>query len=628
VDVCLVSRELYPFQKAGIGVYIHNLAESLIDHGHKVFIITSEENKINKSIYENKVEVIPIIINNKSLVFEDYNFAYSFAVYQCLKELTKKNHIDLIEFADYFGEGFFSVLFKKVRGDFEDIPFVLKLHTPTYECNLANQQLDHDSILVLQEDYTISNIDFVYAISYFMKNTIADRLQRDNIDVVYNLVNLPSPSRNSINDPVLSSKYLLFVGRLEERKGIDLFVDAGISLIEEGIDINFLIIGKDNPYKNTTMKKRLLEKIPESFRKFFHWKKPVNQEELAVYYGSAYASIFPSRFEGFGYVCVEAMKMGSPVIISDETALMEIIDNGQYGISFKNGDYKDLYLKIKIILNDKKKRDEMRNLSKIRAEYFATPTIYPIQISYYSKVKETYQQYKKRKNEITERLLIKSIDRISYFIAEEQRIISEWGKLSGAHEQVKDELKVIYTENQRLIKEWEGLSKINKGKNMEINKLNIETNRLEDEWGKLAKQNAELRANLTDSEKQKSKYKDENTNVILENKRVIGEWKKIREEYFKVIQENNVRLNELRLISDENKRIINEWEIMSQQIAESKLVQVNNNYEIATMKKQLLQLQKELETKKYELSETNMKIQSKKFLLKQLLSLGKGEDEK
>jgi len=60
----------------------------------------------------------------------------------------------------------------------------------------------------------------------------------------------------------------------------------------------------------------------------------------------------PSRYEGFGLTVVEAMAAHVPVLVSDIDGPMEIIDHGNYGYSFRTGDYLDCSEKITRIIKD------------------------------------------------------------------------------------------------------------------------------------------------------------------------------------------------------------------------------------------------------------------------------------
>ncbi|OPA76080.1 hypothetical protein BVG16_17845 [Paenibacillus selenitireducens] len=577
MNICLVSRELYPFQKAGIGVYIHNLSESLALNGHHVFIITSKENQTEYALSERKVEpcitILGVDISLESQYLE-YNFAYSLSVFHTLDRLVEEVNIDIVEFADYFGESFFSVLNKKVKGNFSDIPFVMKLHTPTYECNIFNRLEEPSNIITQQEDYTIRHIDYIYAISGFLKNVIQYRLNRSNIQVVYNMIKNP-PKTDFTADTNLKDcgKYVLYVGRLEERKGIDLFVKAAVEYLQKNsTEVKFIIVGKDiaNLRSNRMVKDELMELIPSTLHSFFEWKNPIPQEYLIDYYKKALVSIFPSRFEGFGNVCVEAMAMGSPVIVSDNTAMIEIIEAGKYGVSFKNNDEYDLYEKLVQVLQDEDKQKRLSQLSKERAAFFSPSNLYPKQIQYYSDVIEHYKTYKQQDTEsIVEDALLRNIDKVQVFYSEIQRLTTSWEQLAKNNQEYIDEIKKLDQECKRVLGEWKGGVHTIEFLNREIKKRDFE------------------------------------------NKRILDEWQKVIE------QKNNSMLKIEMLLQDG---------LNSQHVIALKNKDIEGqNSKIASLQSQLEQISLQLERKTIELDEVHQQLQSKKFLLRRLLTRMRGK---
>ncbi|MFW5437701.1 glycosyltransferase [Paenibacillus apiarius] len=571
MNICLVSRELYPFQKAGIGVYVHNLTKSLAKNDHRIFIITSKSNQVecDQGEYYQEPNINIIGVEEESLIIGDFSLAYSLGVYHQLKRLTTKEEISLIEFADYFGEGFYSLLYKRVRGEFRNIPFVVKLHTPTYECNIANQLGEPENRLTFQEDFVIRNVEYIYSISYFMKDTITTRLNRKDIDVVYNMIGTPSPySVESGDDLLQQSKFILYVGRLEERKGIDIFIRAALQIIDENdTDVNFIVIGRDilNQKSNRMMKEELLELIPSNLQHRFSWKAPMAQEELMNYYQHAYVSVFPSRFEGFGNVCVEAMRMGSPVIVSNNTALVEIIGK-EYGVSFINGDYLDLYNKINYLLKNEHYRDKLSNLSKERSNYFSIDYLYPNQIEYYEKIINHFKSApQKISKEIQEIIMLENIDRIHYLFQENSRVTQQ---------------KII-----------------------DYTKLDEENNRLIGEWGK-NKEYIEL-------------LRDQILKMEQENKRVLNEWEKLVSKNNETTRhyENQLdvlRGNEQLLIEKMNKQI-HELRNLKEQIDNFKITLVDKQTQIA-------ELTQKNDEKHQIIDEMKQQMRSRRFLIKQIMS--------
>lgn len=571
MNICLVSRELYPFQKAGIGVYVHNLSKSLVENGNKVFIITSKSNQVECALseyyQEPSINIIGIDLETESKIIDDFILAYSMSVYHHLKKLTKEEEISLVEFADYFGEGFYPLLYKRVRGEFENIPFVVKLHAPTYECNIANQLVTPESRLTLQEDFVIKNVDYIYSISNFMRNTISARLKRNDIDIVYNMIDTPEPGSIELGEELLfQNKYVLFVGRLEELKGIDIFIKSVLQVINENdTDVNFVIIGRDilNQKSNRMMKDEMLDLIPSQLKHRFIWKSPMAREQLMNYYRHAYASIFPSRFEGFGNVCVEAMRMGSPVIVSTNTALMEIIKD-KYGVSFINGDSKDLANKINWLLKNEQYRDELSKLSKERSKFFSIDHLYPAQIEYYEKIINDFKSGPIAHSiEIQEIVILECIERINHLFKEGSRVTEQ---------HIIDYTK-LDEENKRLIGEWEKNKEYIELLREQIKKMEQENIRVLNEWDKLVLQKKEsereYEIQIGDMREKITKYLQELEDIkltLMNKQTLIEELTNKNVEQYQTMQELTNKNDEQCRNIEELKRMLRSRKFLIKQI--------------------------------------------------------------
>ncbi|CAM3086833.1 glycosyltransferase [Sporolactobacillus spathodeae] len=114
---------------------------------------------------------------------------------------------------------------------------------------------------------------------------------------------------------------LLFVGRFDRQKGIDILID----------------FFKSNPLKHVrlyTIGENVLDpvlmKIPETIVSL-GW---IDHNQIDSYYEKFDAVIIPSRWEGFGLVAIEAMKNKKPVIASNRGDLPELVQNGVNGYLF------------------------------------------------------------------------------------------------------------------------------------------------------------------------------------------------------------------------------------------------------------------------------------------------------
>jgi len=115
---------------------------------------------------------------------------------------------------------------------------------------------------------------------------------------------------------------LLFVGRFDRQKGLDILLSAIEKLAEKRPCITLSIIG-DAVLDDAT------QAFQDSDRITFHgW---VEHEMIAAYYANADLLVVPSRWEGFGLVVAEAMRAGTPAFVSDRGNLPDIIQPGRTG---------------------------------------------------------------------------------------------------------------------------------------------------------------------------------------------------------------------------------------------------------------------------------------------------------
>lgn len=145
-------------------------------------------------------------------------------------------------------------------------------------------------------------------------------------------------------------------GLLRHIKGHDLLIKAGKVLVEKGHNIKIDIYGDGEEEVNLL---ELIEKLELKNRIQIYKREKNILEKMQEYDVIAQ----PSRFESFGYVPVEAMAQGVPVVSSLEGGLREVLDNGNIGWPVLPLNEKELASTLENVINNSSMVKENRDQS-------------------------------------------------------------------------------------------------------------------------------------------------------------------------------------------------------------------------------------------------------------------------
>jgi len=119
---------------------------------------------------------------------------------------------------------------------------------------------------------------------------------------------------------------LLFVGRLEPRKGLDVAIRAFLRLRSSTPRLRLCVVGDGGE------RSRCQEMVPPSLRPDVLFVGSVSQQELPRYHASADVFLAPSTGgESFGIILLEAMAAGLPVVASDIPGYRTVLGDGRQG---------------------------------------------------------------------------------------------------------------------------------------------------------------------------------------------------------------------------------------------------------------------------------------------------------
>ncbi len=364
MNICYVSEE-FPLEtpKGGIATYQYEIAKGMVKAGHRVNVICKTTSTNDRYEFFEGIRLHYISYDN-NLSPMDANLCYRKKVCRKMKEL--EDSIDIFEVADWGAEAHFYL-------DKRKAPVVIKLHTPYFVWKKYNEVTDSEvhKIVENHEIYDIHNCDRVYACSKSIKNVVSTALNisETKINVVYNPIRILKEPKNRYTP---NSK-ILFAGSLEQRKGVINLAEELNVLFSENDDATVIFAGKDtnrNKYNQST-ESTIKDIIKKKYHNRIEFKGQLDHSELFELFSKVNIAIFPSLYENFPYVLLEAMNCKCLSIGSVHGGMPEVIKDGESGFLCTPDKKGEIYKVLKkcLKLSDDARKIIVENSAKKLLQY-------------------------------------------------------------------------------------------------------------------------------------------------------------------------------------------------------------------------------------------------------------------
>ena len=339
MHICFASLD-YPDETGGggVGTYVQAMGRELVKKGHHVSVIAPRRKNSSSEIIDDEgvriylirvgnlhwyVSKIPWLGRIFSLPLRELE--YSYAVLRAIREIDRQTPIDIVEGTET-GVFFFYRLRSRIGK-------VVRLHGETYTFKKytppGNIPADVRLSRYLQRR-ALLRADLLTSPSNAHAEEVRSELKNPTIPVKI----IPNP----LPDSVFASEgagrktdkpMFLYVGRLEKSKGIISLLKAIPRILDMMPQASFVFAGNRHP----SLPSGELEKIISDMNIGTAVSFPghVALEELKTYYLSASAVVLPSYYETFGYVYVEALMHGVPLIAFDVGIAREFISHEKNG---------------------------------------------------------------------------------------------------------------------------------------------------------------------------------------------------------------------------------------------------------------------------------------------------------
>jgi phosphatidylinositol alpha-mannosyltransferase len=191
-----------------------------------------------------------------------------------------------------------------------------------------------------------------------------------------------SPNVAPIDELCDEKLNILFVGRLEKRKGADYLLKAYEQVKRDIPNSRLIIVGP-----GTKLRDKYEKQVKKHDLRDVVFVGYTNYEELPRYYKTADVFCAPATgWESFGIVLLEAMAVGKPIVASNIDGYASILTHGAEGLLVPPKDEKSLAQTLTSLLNDEKLRQEMGARGILKAKEYDWKNVARRVEALYSKV--------------------------------------------------------------------------------------------------------------------------------------------------------------------------------------------------------------------------------------------------
>jgi glycosyltransferase involved in cell wall biosynthesis len=330
--VVLVSDE-YPPETGfgGIGSYTWNMGRGLARQGCRVMVI-SRGLQASSTVVDGEVAVVRFsfvawwqrgllkLFRLLRLERSVRTLLFAWCVFWQIRQVRKLSAVLAIEGPEWNAPLLFVGLLTKW-------PYALRIHTPLAkiaELDHLPKTLDVRWCLHM-EALAVSRAS---AVLYASDVSLADSQRFWSLDT-QQLVKLPLPVDTRLfaaeHQQRAAQPLLIFVGRLEPKKGVELLVEALPQVFRKVKRVRCLIIGPDGLDElGGSMQQRLASMVAASgLAGSVEFLGGIAYDKLPDYLDRGWVLANPSEFESFGMTCLEAVACGCRVVVGRQVGFAE-----------------------------------------------------------------------------------------------------------------------------------------------------------------------------------------------------------------------------------------------------------------------------------------------------------------
>ncbi|MGG1661643.1 1,4-alpha-glucan branching protein domain-containing protein [Brevibacillus sp. NRS-1366] len=370
LKVLMLSWEFPPHVVGGLGRAVYDLSRHLVRQGIEVHVLTGSSDCVAKQEMMDSVHVhrLPTYIPAEQEDFMQWIFQLNLAMVDAVEGLMSNGfQADVIHAHDWLVNWAAVELKRRLS-----IPLITTIHALEHGRHQGIHTPMQHRIHECERMLTAAS-DRVLVCSHYMGQEVMRlfSVAQEKLSVIYNGVEAVAAREGDLQQlrqelGLGDGPILFFVGRLVREKGVHLLVEAVVRLAGAYPALKLVIAGK-GPMEADL--KRLAVQMGVADRVLFlGFVDDVRRNQL---FCLADVAVFPSLYEPFGIVALEAMAFGTPLLVADTGGLREIVRHGENGATMYTGDVESLVNQLHWMLGNPDRRYQMAKAAEndVRQHY-------------------------------------------------------------------------------------------------------------------------------------------------------------------------------------------------------------------------------------------------------------------
>lgn len=285
-------------------------------------------------------------------------------VARAMRRIVRTTGLDVVEFPNWEGLG---LLFEQ----WSQVPVVVRLHTSSAETQRIDGVPDRrwyrwnirrERWQARLADALVTHSDAHRRVMVAETGLPADRIRLipHGVETFPDFVRPPRPP---------GPPTVVYLGRLEHRKGTMDLLDAIPRVLRAVPDARFVVIGADRPHApGGRLHAEYVAGLPLMIRERITLTGPLPAGEVDRWLQTADLFVAPSRYESFGLIFLEAMRWATPVVGTTAGGIPEVVEDGVTGVLVRPGAAGELAHAITGLLNDPTRRAALGAAGRRRVE--------------------------------------------------------------------------------------------------------------------------------------------------------------------------------------------------------------------------------------------------------------------